>query len=232
LSTSRGNGATAAERYLFETSFDEEHPDDQPNPKVIEAFERGREAGRDEAMREAEHQLAAATAEIEKRLAALEDVRADLEAKMSQQAIAVAASMVRRIAPIFAERGGIAEIEGVLQQALRRVLEEPRVVFRVPDGLLDVLRPRIDEIARKAAYGGEIVMLADERLGASDCLVEWADGGAERDLDRVWGEVEQVIARTLDSYAKPPAPSASTETAEPSVPEAARSNGTGAPHSP
>ena len=79
------------------------------------------------------------------------------------------------------------------------MLDEPRVVFRVPDAMLDTLQPRIAEMSGKAGYSGEVVLLADDRMGMSDCLVEWADGGAERNVERLWAEVEEILTRTLDA---------------------------------
>jgi len=31
-------------------------------------------------------------------------------------------------------------------------------------------------------------------------VVEWADGGAERNVERLWSEVEEVLNRTLDTH--------------------------------
>jgi hypothetical protein len=52
----------------------------------------------------------------------------------------------------------------------------------------------------KAGYSGEVVLLADNQMGLSDCLVEWADGGAERNVERLWSEVEEVLHRTLETH--------------------------------
>ncbi len=40
-----------------------------------------------------------------------------------------------------------------------------------------------------------MVLFADESLKPEDCRVEWADGGVERDVGRLWREVEQAVAR-------------------------------------
>ena len=48
-----------------------------------------------------------------------------------------------------------------------------------------------------AGFRGKVVLLADDGLGASDCRLEWADGGAERKLERIWNEVEELVRRAL-----------------------------------
>jgi len=184
-------------KYLFETSFDDDRS--APNPEVEAAFARGHEAGVEAARSQSEQMVAQAAVKIVDRLSSLEAVRSELGARMSRQAIMVASDLVRKMMPALVERGGMAEIEAVLQGALKRMIEEPRVVFRVPDAMLDILQPRISEMSSKAGYSGEVVLLADDQMGLSDCLVEWADGGAERNVDRLWSEVEELLTRTLEA---------------------------------
>lgn len=198
MSTSQPAPRADREKFLFERSFDE-GPGAKRDPHVEEAFARGREEGLKTARLESEHLLATETAKLLKSLAGLEAMRAELGTNMTRQAVELATALVRKMMPSLCERGGFAEIEAVLADMLGRVLEEPRVVFRVPDAMLDAMQARIGDMTRKAAYAGEIVLIADDRLGPSDCLVEWADGGAERNLDRLWSEVDTILARALDT---------------------------------
>ena len=160
-------------KFLFDRSFDE-GPGAKKDPHIEEAFARGREEGINAARLESEHILATETAKLLERLAGLEAMRAELGKSMTRQAVELATGLVRKMMPSLCERGGFAEVEALLVDMLSRVLEEPRVVFRV-------------------------VLIADDRLASSDCLVEWADGGAERNLDRLWSEVDAMLARTLDT---------------------------------
>jgi flagellar assembly protein FliH len=199
-------------KYLFDTRFDDDGS--APNPEVEAAFARGHEAGLQAAREQSEQQVAVAATQIVERLSALEAVRSELGARMSRQAITVATDLVRKMMPALVERGGMAEIEAVLQDALARMLDEPRVVFRVPDAMLEVIQPRIAELSGKAGYSGEVVLLADSQMGLSDCLVEWADGGAERNVERLWSEIEEVLSRTLDAQPIGASPHISDETAQ------------------
>ncbi len=185
-------------KFLFERSFDE-GPGAKKDPHIEEAFARGREEGLEAARLQSEQLLATETAHLLERLAGLEAMREELSSSMSRQAVELATSLVRKMMPSLCKRGGLAEIEALLVEMLGRVIEEPRVVFRVPDAMLDGMQARIGALAKKAAYAGEIVLIADDKLGSSDCLVEWADGGAERNLDRLWSEVDEILARALDA---------------------------------
>ncbi|MBX6322342.1 MAG: flagellar assembly protein FliH, partial [Rhodospirillaceae bacterium] len=66
---------------------------------------------------------------------------------------------------------------------------------RLHDSLLDPLRERLDAVAAGAGFEGRIVILADPAMPVGDCRVEWADGGIERDTDRLWRDIEAALAR-------------------------------------
>ena len=57
-----------------------------------------------------------------------------------------------------------------------------------------------------------MVLLSDDGLGISDCRIEWADGGAERNVERIWKDVEELVSRALhephDSHQAAAAPAA------------------------
>ncbi len=201
MSTNQPAWSTDKGKFLFDRSFDE-GPGAKQDPQIQEAFARGREEGLEAARQESEHLLANETTKMLDRLAGLETMRAELGTNMTRQAVDMATELVRKMMPSLCEHGGFAEIERVLVDMLGRLLDEPRVVFRVPDAMLDSMQARIGDMAKQAAYAGEIVLIADDRLGPSDCLVEWADGGAERDLDRLWGEVDTILTRAIDASFK------------------------------
>lgn len=198
MSTNQPAWSTDKGKFLFDRYFDE-GPGAKQDPHIQEAFARGREEGLQAARQESEHLLANETTKMLDRLAGLETMRAELGTNMTRQAVDLATELVRKMMPSLSEHGAFAEIERVLVDMLGRLLDEPRVVFRVPDAMLDSMQARIGDMAKQAAYAGKIVLIADDRLGPSDCLVEWADGGAERDLDRMWGEVDTILARAIDA---------------------------------
>ncbi len=198
---------TAERKFDFALSFDEDEPaaaagDDRPsraNVKIKEAYEKGREAGLAEAQATIERQLAAAAEAIGQGFSGLEATRAAIESEMSRQAIEMATTLVGKALPALARREAMSEVEATVKECLGRVLEEPRVVVRVADSLLDSLQARIDALVQESGYAGEVVLLADAGLGPSDCRVEWANGGAERDMDNIWQEIEAAIQRSLST---------------------------------
>ena len=195
-------------KFLFEHSFDERAaapaaPDpmallqEKHKAELEAAFARGHEAGLAEAAAGAEERMADAVKGLTAQIERLETARAEIEQSTANGAIRVAIAILRRLMPSFARHGALPEVEAVFAECLHRVRDEPRVVLRVSDDLLDAMQPRVDEAARRAGFHGKVVLLADGGLGASDCRIEWADGGAERHVDRLCNDVEELVRRTL-----------------------------------
>jgi flagellar assembly protein FliH len=197
-------------KFLFEYSFDERAAHDAAAPdaatvakleqlkaEIDAAYARGHAAALAEAVAATDRRMADATARMAEQLAALEKSRADIERSMTDAAIGLSIAVLRKLLPTLERQSALTEIEVVFADCLHRVLDEPRIVVRVPDDLLDPMKPRVDKAARQAGFQGKVVLLADEGLGASDCRIEWADGGAERKLERIWNEVEELVRRAL-----------------------------------
>ena len=49
----------------------------------------------------------------------------------------------------------------------------------------------------RSAFEGKLVLLEEPEAGPSDVLVEWPDGGAERDLERQWREIDEILSHSL-----------------------------------
>ena len=196
-------------KFLFDYSFDERaHGDAAPDAtaaakqarlqaELDAAYARGHEAGLAEAAASVSQRVADAVAAMTEQLTVIERARAEIEQSTTKTAIHLALAVLRKILPSVERRIALPEIETVFADCIHRVLDEPRIVFRVPDNLLDALQGRIDEIVRRDGFHGKVVLLADDGLGTSDCRIEWADGGAERNVDRIWNDVEELVRRAL-----------------------------------
>lgn len=222
------NAAKAPEKFLFDTSFEQEQ--EKTVKKAVEAppepayFDRdldqaraegmaaGKESGRQEALQSQEGAAAKALTEIGQHLPALQEAVADMQARQDRAAVDVAVAIVRKFLPRMARDDGLQKIETVVRDAMTRLRDEPRIVIRVCDSLLDTIEKRVAIIAKKTGFEGKIVFLSDESMGPGDVRVEWADGGAERDTARIWQDIDGAIRRLMSSPpeskddATPPAP--------------------------
>lgn len=172
-----------------------------------EASQAGWEAGRKAALNEAEQAQAESLAAISGQLAALQQSSmASAEQHLCDTAN-LATVLVRKLFPKLNEHFGLTEIEALIGSCLGSLREEPRLVLRVGSHLLEPVREKVEALLPNTGFEGKLVYLGDDTMGASDVRLEWADGGAERDCERQWEEIDALIARALQSSAPAPEPS-------------------------
>ena len=58
---------------------------------------------------------------------------------------------------------------------------------------LDALQERLTQLSASSGFEGRVVLIGDDAMGESDCRVEWADGGVEREAGRIWRAVEEAL---------------------------------------
>jgi flagellar assembly protein FliH len=203
-----------SEKFLFDTSFEGEGPGDaaapprKPPPLKFgeedleqaraEGHAAGKEAGAQEAMQTIDQQISQAANAISAQLNALSEVQAQTNERQGREGLEVALSVVRKLFPQLAGRNGLGEIEAIVCDCLERLRSEPRIVIRICDALLDPVEARLNELVARAGFEGKIVYLSQDDLGPGDVRVEWADGGAERDSERLWREIDEITARLIE----------------------------------
>ncbi|MGO1117878.1 hypothetical protein ACTL6U_04205 [Rhodovibrionaceae bacterium A322] len=194
-----------------------------------EGFQQGHQQGRQEGFNEASatmssHQTQALQV-IADSLSQLMTGSAQQLQKSEEIAVATALAVIEKMLPNYSRKHGFGEVETLVRSCLQNLQEEPRVVIRVADALLDELQAQINGIASGCGFEGKIVLLADEELGLGDVRIEWADGGAERDSQRLWQEINDIMGHVLNSADLPAEPEdlqAPTNTPEgPEEPETA-----------
>jgi flagellar assembly protein FliH len=161
------------------------------------AFDEGKAAGFEQAQASVANRAAEALARIADQLAAADRQLGETIDAIKRDAVEAALTVVRKAMPELSRSHALAEIEALVAGCLDKVLGEPRVVIRAHDAMLDALKERIEPLAERCGYGGKIVLLAEPDMSQSDCRVEWADGGAERDTSRLWEDIDGAVKRFL-----------------------------------
>ena len=184
-----------------------EEPEPEPAPTFTEqdlararesAFKDGYAEGRREAEESIDKSALGALESIGSRLEVLHQEILEQEEARHRDGLRLAAEIVRKLFPKIAQQHGLSEIEHLIEQSLQRMREEPRLVVRAADPMVEVLRSRIDALRGNTGFEGKVVFVAEDGFGLSDVLVEWADGGAERSLERQWQEIEALLSHSLE----------------------------------
>lgn len=214
---------SANQKFLFDTSFEGPLPavgeaappppppePEESEPAITEddlarAREEGRqegivigqEQGRDEAFagieQTTQNLLVGLTGHIVELLSAQPKMREEVARETLEAAMAV----LKKLLPSLEKSAALAEIEAVVAECLERAKEEPRLAIRVSEQMLTPVKGRVDSLVAQEGFEGKIVFLAADGFAESDVRVEWADGGAERRLEDIWQDIDQVLARFL-----------------------------------
>ncbi|MEQ9642708.1 MAG: FliH/SctL family protein [Alphaproteobacteria bacterium] len=220
-------------KFLFDTEFAEGEPlpeeEVQAKPRFTEedlvaARREGQEAGfqmgLEQAKRQLEAQLADAMTAAADKLGGLQSaMQADLET-VKADATQIAVKAASRLAPALIARQPLAELSEMVADCLRQMPTEPRVVIRVAEPLVESLEAQIAELGRAAGFAGQLVLIGEPDMAQGDARVEWADGGAERNLGALQADIEAAV----DRYCRAQHDLAQRTTAPPPVPEPAPRN--------
>ena len=162
-----------------------------------DGFAAGKQAGQKAAEDSLERQVAQTLAALAQHMGDLGKTQAKALESRGREAIEAALTVVRKLFPHLAQAHGMTEIEAVIGECLGRLHDEPRIVIRIADPLLDAVNLRVKTLAEKAGFEGKIVLIAQGDLQIGDVRVEWADGGAERDGAAFWREIDAIIERVM-----------------------------------
>lgn len=199
-----------SQKFLFDNDF--AHPEEMRKRAAVhtaeeleaakaEAFAAGQAAQAAEQRVSEEQQIAALMTSVCEQVENLKNERERIQAEISGEAGALAVSICRKLLPTLAAQNALTEIEGLVSRTIAEMDEEPRLVIRVADSKLDELQLRFDRMS--ANFAGKLVLLGDDEMADTDCAVLWADGGTERNLDRLWSEIDLAVASLSDSRTQP-----------------------------
>ncbi|GLQ05849.1 FliH/SctL family protein [Sneathiella chinensis] len=204
-------------RFLFDTEFGTPQPPKKEEVTEVvpegppleytagdldQARAEGREAGMAEGRAEALQGIEATMAQtLEMMNAQLQATSGDHASRLENircEAASLAVAIANRLAPAMMERAPGTEVLGMIEECLADLHDEPRFVVRASEMVCDALKDRIDKLAQAAGFMGKIILLPDETKTGSDCRIEWADGGVERNL----AETQQKIAEIVDRFVR------------------------------
>ena len=209
-------------KFTFDTIFEEgdaapekrEEPEQDPRELPVyseidieaaraEAFEQGATLGEQKARDAAHEAMVAVLDQVARELPGLAAKLGKIGENARKEAAVLAFKIASKFAGALIEREPIVEVEAMIADALSQLGEQgnvPRIVVRVAEDLVDPLGEHVDGLAAQVGFGGQIVLLADTALSGSNCRVEWADGGAERDLAALEDEIEAAVLRYASTH--------------------------------
>jgi len=213
-----------AKPFTFDRRFDlEEEPEDIVEESVVEeepeevvptfseqemkaardeSFAAGRVEGINEAAAATEREIVGSLEKINGQFSILFKAQEDAVASILDSAVSVAVGVARKAFPTLNERSGLDEIERMAIMAMEKIQEEPRVTIFVNPKNDAPLKERLAPMTAHAGYKGEVEIIASDTIAVGDCRVEWNSGGAKRDMDHLWQEIDEIVERNLSAVSE------------------------------
>lgn len=231
----------ATRKFLFENSFDVEKApeaeeettdeEEEAEPEVVvptfseeemaaareESFATGKAEGVNEATEATERLISASLEKLNQQFDGLFKAQEEADAAIMETAISIACGIARKVFPALNQQGALGEIERMTVMSLEKILEEPQVIITVNPELEAALNERLNTLTAQAAYKGEVKIIADDGIVPGDCRIEWSGGGAHRDMDAMWREIDEIVKRNLSG--NPEAPLETAPETEKTAPE-------------
>lgn len=212
----------AHQKFMFERSFDADAPDpidaiaeeakeEEEEPEIVvptfseediertrrEAFAKGKEEALREAATAIENQIVDAIKAIGAQLSQLISHQQLANSDIFRDAVNISSAITRKTFPKINIEQALPEIESVIRQILTQIIEEPRVIIYVHPNISEQLKENVKQIASEAHFEGRVIISGDDTVAEGDCKIEWSNGGAERNFDRIMSEVDAIIEENL-----------------------------------
>jgi len=194
-----------------EEGIEEEEDDDEeielpPAPTFSEeelaaaqqqSFQDGKAAGLQEANAQFEHVIATALSQIAQSIPTVFEQHAHIQKEHEAQALEVATAVSKKIIPAYAEKNGLEEIIQVVQRCMEPLHTEPRIIVKVHESLREDVQEKLKKIADNLGFEGRVVVMANDDIVPGDCRIDWSEGGAERNSEVLWQQIDEIIDRNL-----------------------------------
>jgi flagellar assembly protein FliH len=190
----------------YEEDDVEEEVEEPPAPTFSEeevasaqqtAFDEGKAAGLQEAQELFENMIAGALTQISQTIPVVFEEHSKSQEEHEAHALAIATSVSKKIIPAYAESNGLDEIISVVSKCLEPLRSEPRLIVKVHETLREDVHEKLTKVADQIGFDGRVVVMAHEELIPGDCRVEWSEGGAERNIEDLWKQIDEIIERNL-----------------------------------
>jgi flagellar assembly protein FliH len=162
-----------------------------------EAHALGRQEGMADAMAGIEQQVARTLDALFSRLPKVFEQHAAWTRTMETDASRLAIAVMRKLAPQLTRERELPEVERVVREAFGFLTEQPKVMIRVAPAVEEGLRGRVELMASRVGYEGQVVLVGDPELPVDDCRVSWQAGAVERSLDETWEQIDHIVDRAL-----------------------------------
>jgi flagellar assembly protein FliH len=206
-----GDGILKAVKYTFDTQFDQDvsrGPASRAEPKLDakvveklkeEAFVTGVSTGRIQAEAEINSKISLSLDQIARQLHVLENQEFTRRQAAKKDVARLAHLIGKKLAATLIKAHPIGEIETLVAECLTTCQQEPKLVIKLNDALVEPMHERIEAMRLRQHLESQIILIGDADIPLGDGRVEWNDGGAERNSLELGEAIDGIVERYVHS---------------------------------
>lgn len=160
-------------------------------------YAEGFAAGEQSVSAKAAKQMIQATVALADQVAAMAANLDDVRNETLADAVALSASIARKLATALLAAQPTAEIEALIVECLASLDGVPHLVIRCNPELADSVREIAQARIAASGFSGRLVVIGDPEIVLGDGRIEWVDGGLVRDMTALSDQIDSRIAAFL-----------------------------------
>lgn len=180
-------------------------------------FREGHTAGESAALHATEERIAEVMNAAVSGVTALGSKHAETTDRIERDSVQLAFIISKKLASAALDKYPASEIEAMIRECFEVAREEPKLVVRVAEDLIESVAQKCEEIRTRSSFSGEVIVIGDNEIARNDCIVEWPDGGAEHRTETSMDTIERLIQDFM--FQKPDEMTAAGETPAPAAQE-------------
>ena len=196
---SQSGNNTSANDIKLEKELEEEKRIEQIRE---ENYQNGKKDGNSEALMGIEES-------VNKLLITISDEMNNLEAKqdlvnkeISDNLILLTQTIIKKIFPTLAKNSAVEEIIKVIVDLPKLYTEEPEILVKINPLIINQLNDRLSEKILDNTRLKKLKLVEDSSVEEGDCQIDWSNGSAERNLDKLVQKMDDIIAQNINSISK------------------------------
>ena len=196
---SQSGNNTSANDIKLEKELEEEKRNEQIRE---ENYQNGKKDGNSEALMGIEES-------VNKLLITISDEMNNLEAKqdlvnkeISDNLILLTQTIIKKIFPTLAKNSAVEEIIKVIVDLPKLYTEEPEILVKINPLIINQLNDRLSEKILDNTRLKKLKLVEDSSVEEGDCQIDWSNGSAERNLDKLVQKMDDIIAQNINSINK------------------------------
>ena len=160
-------------------------------------YAEGFAAGEQSVSAKAAKQMIQAAVALADQVAAMALSLDDTRNETLADAVALSASIARKLATALLAAQPTAEIEALIVECLASLDGVPHLVIRCNPELADSVREIAQARIAASGFSGRLVVMGDPEIALGDGRIEWVDGGLVRDMAALSDQIDSRIAAFL-----------------------------------